>query len=151
MIAALLLAAAPAAAPVTVSSAPPLACQAAEYAMRDQLATMNVRQMAGSPGPGPLGRDYIKASDRLAMAMREEHPDLERIGALWREVNRLKIEIGQRLLVNKTQCELEQLSLMPLDKQRSMLQLMSPMTQEERNKPGIAPVPPPTIRTESSN
>jgi hypothetical protein len=140
---------------VTVSPAPPLACQAAEQAMRDQFATMNVRFAPGKPAPGPLGREYLGASDRLAEAMRQEQPDLERIGAFWVEVNRLKIEIGQRALANKTQCDLERLRLMPIDEQRTALRRMAPPTTADRDRipfaPPAPPAPPPSIKSAPSD
>jgi hypothetical protein len=135
----------------TASSAPapgprPVTCLAAQQALSDQIAISD-RPVAFNPEPpSSLGRQFLQINDRLAAAMKAEDPDLQKIEALWREADQVKLEITKRYIVNRTQCTLDLIRQMPAEKRRTALRDFAPLGSEERAKLStVRPVPPPMV------
>jgi hypothetical protein len=115
--------------------------------MLDQQATIYAR-FSPRTHPGPLGRQYLELSDKLSAAMKADEPDIEKIGVLWRELDRLKVAIGAAFLQKQSQCTLDKLKLMQPEEQKQYLRGMAPMTREERDRiPVVVPPPPPRAPT----
>ena len=128
----------------TAGASVPQACKTLRLAMQDALIAGNARWGGGDIPPSPLGLEFLKANDRLAAAMKAETPDLELIGRLWRDLDRLKLQITQQHLVSGTQCRLEKLKMLPVDARKKELRRFAPPTSEERARiPFAPPAPPP--------
>jgi hypothetical protein len=119
------------------------ACQTARLAMQDALLASNALWGGGDIAPSSLGREFLKARDRLSVAMKAETPDLELIGRLWRDVDRLQLQIAQQHLVSGTECRLEKLKVLPSDAQKKELRRLAPQASEERARIRVAPPAPP--------
>ena len=119
------------------------ACQTARLAMQDALLASNALWGGGDIAPSSLGREFLKARDRLSVAMKAETPDLELIGRLWRDVDRLQLQIAQQHLVSGTECRLEKLKVLPSDAQKKELRRLAPQASEERERIRVAPPAPP--------
>jgi hypothetical protein len=138
----------PAPPPSTVSSELPkeplpLSCEAARNATADIAATMNARFVPERPMPSPLGRRYIELSESLSVAMNADKPNFETIGALWHQLDRLRVQIAEKNFTATTECTLDRLRLMAPENQREALRRMAPPSKADRERMRATPVAPP--------
>jgi hypothetical protein len=139
----LLLAAMAASSPVP----PPASCGAERAAIADEMATINAHYTVPRPQFGPLGTRYVQISEQLTALMRADEPDLVKIEKLWRETDRLRLQLRANSINADTQCKLDELKLMPVEARKKFLRLMAPMTQDEIGRiPVVPPVTPPPPR-----
>lgn len=128
---------------VSVPAQPP-SCLAVRQAVMDEMATINAHYTVPRPRFGPLGTRYVEVTDRLAALMKSDAPDLDKIEQLWREADRLKLQLRANSVNADTQCKLDRLKLMSIEGRKKYLRLIAPMTQDEiRRIPVAPPAPPP--------
>lgn len=135
-----------AAAVASPAAASPPSCGAVRQATADEMATINAHYTVPRPKFGPLGAHYVEVSEQLAALMREDQPDLAKIEKLWREADRIKLQLHANSQNADTQCKLDQLRLMPVEARKKYLRLIAPMTQQEISRIPVAPpvLPPPS-------
>lgn len=127
----------------------PAPCRELKQVQMESLASRHVF-LPGEPESFALsdrGKRYIRASEALADAMTAAQPDLARIEALQKDVDRLKIDLATSQILLQSQCQMAMLRQLPSDKQADALRAMAPLTREKRERlrrtPPVAPPPPP--------
>src|SRR6185503_13820526 len=93
---------------------PPASCDAERAAIADEMATINAHYTVPRPQFGPLGTRYVQISEQLTALMRADQPDLVKIEKLWRETDRLRLQLRANSINADTQCKLDELKLMPV-------------------------------------